>query len=115
LVRWIVHFHLSEKLNISFINLFFFHFVHIDLREDLRGEEQVADITDDTTGIPHGIARQNISMYVNETGGDPELKQTVFSGQVLDREVNYYFKTEKPMKKGETIELLISYLHTYDE
>ena len=115
LSRWIVHFLLSEKLNISFVNLFFFHFVHIDLREDLRGEEQVADITDDTTGVPHGIARQNISMYVNETGGDPGLKQTVFSGQVLDREVNYYFKTEKPMEKGETIELLISYLHTYDE
>jgi len=86
-----------------------------DVREDLKGDEQVADVTDDTTGMPHHIATQNISMYVNETGGDPELKQTVFSGQVLDREVNYYFKTEEPMKKGETIELLISYFGTYDE
>ena len=75
----------------------------------------MSDITDDTTGTPHEIARQNISMYVNETGGDPKLKQTVFSGQVSNRQVNYYFKTEKPMKKGETIELLISYLNTYNE
>ena len=86
-----------------------------DVREDLKGDEQVADVTDDTTGMPHHVAKQNISMYVNETGGDPELKQTVFSGQPLDREVNYYFKTEKSMKKGETIELLISYFNTYDE
>ena len=83
--------------------------------EDLNGHEQVADVTDDTTGMPHYVAKQNVSMYVNETGGDPELKQTVWSGQVFDREVNYYFETEKPMKKGETIELLISYFGTYDE
>lgn len=83
--------------------------------EDLNGHEQVADVTDDTTGMPHDITKQNICMYVNETGGDPELKQTVWSDQVLDREVNYYFKTDKPMKKGDTIELLISYFGTYDE
>jgi hypothetical protein len=86
-----------------------------DVVEDLNGHEQVADVTDDTTGMPHCVAKQNISMYVNETGGDPDLKQTVWSGQVFDREVNYFFKTEKPMEKGETIELLISYFGTYDE
>lgn len=86
-----------------------------DVIEDLNWHDQVADVTDDTTGMPHYITKQNVSMYVNETGGDPELKQTVWSGQVLDREVNYYFKTETPMKKGETIELLISYFGTYDE
>ena len=86
-----------------------------DVCEDLNGHEQVADVTDDTTGMPHRIAKQNVSMYVNETGGDLALKQTVWSGQVCDREVNYYFKTEKAMKKGETIELLISYFGTYDE
>ena len=86
-----------------------------DVIENLNGHEQVADVTDDSTGMPHDVTKQNIAMYVNETGGDPGLKQTVWSGQVLDREVNYYFQTEKPMKKGETIELLISYFGTYDE
>ena len=86
-----------------------------DIVEDLNGNDQVADVTDDTTGMPHQITTQNICMYVNETGGDPKLKQTVWSGQVADREVNYYFKTDVPMKKGETIELLISYFDTYDE
>ena len=86
-----------------------------DIVEDLNGEEQVADVTDDSTGMPHHVAKQNISMYVNETGGNPELKQTVWSKQVLDREVNYFFKTEKAMKKGETIEVLISYFGTYNE
>ena len=86
-----------------------------DVIENLNGHEQVADVTDDSTGMPHDVTKQNIAMYVNETGGDPGLEQTVWSGQVLDREVNYYFQTEKPMKKGETIELLISYFGTYDE
>ncbi len=86
-----------------------------EIVEDLNGIDQVADVTDDTTGMPHAVTEQNVPMYVNETGGDPTLKQTVWSGQVHDREVNYYFQTETPMKKGETIELLISYFKTYDE
>lgn len=86
-----------------------------DVEEDLNGRNQVADVTDDTTGMPHHVTTQNICMYVNETGGDPTLKQTIWSGQFCDREVNYYFKTETPMKKGETIELLISYFETYEE
>ena len=86
-----------------------------DIVEDLNGSDQVADVTDDATGMPHEVTKQNVAMYVNETGGDPALKQTVWSGQVNEREVNYFFQTETSMEKGATIELLISYFATYDE
>lgn len=86
-----------------------------DIVEDLKGGGQVADVTDDATGMPHDVTKQNVAMYVNETGGDAALKQTVWSGQVNEREVNYFFKTETSMKRGETIELLISYFATYEE
>lgn len=35
------------------------------------------DITDDTTGQVHELARQYSSIYVNETGHSPDLHENV--------------------------------------
>jgi hypothetical protein len=83
-----------------------------DVREEFGWNRlkapQALDITDDLTGMPHDVATKNIAMYVNETGGDPNLKQTVWSGQVQEREVNYYFRHDDRMEKGKRLELLVS-------
>ena len=86
-----------------------------EVREHLRGKNQTTDITDDLTGMPHDIAKINIAMYVNETGGDEELKQTVHARDVDDREIHYDFFTDTSIKKGEQIELLIHYKDTYTD
>ena len=39
---------------------------------------QIIDITDDTTGSPHDIAKRNIPMYINEVGSDRNRKRNVF-------------------------------------
>lgn len=81
------------------------------------GRKKVADITGEFTGVPHKAARSNISMYVNETGGDKALKQTVWANDYGDEGIHYLFNTKNigEMKKGDTIELLISYNESYDE
>jgi hypothetical protein len=83
----------------------------------VRKRKKVADITDDLTGTPHKIARSNIAMYINETGGTKELKQTVWANDLGDDGIHYLFHTQEigEMKKGDTIELLISYSASYDD
>mmetsp|Transcript_27065 Transcript_27065/g.50707 ORF Transcript_27065/g.50707 Transcript_27065/m.50707 type:complete len:110 (+) Transcript_27065:1651-1980(+) len=67
--------------------------------------------------MPHSVAKANISMYVNETGGVEELKQTVWTDPDQKKDVNYYFHTKQSgrMKKGDQLELLVAYLDTYSE
>jgi hypothetical protein len=83
--------------------------------EKLCGQSQIIDITDDLTGEPHEIAKQNIPMYVNEIGHNKTLKHTVHSRDLCDRVVEYYLKIEEPMKKGETIEVFVNYFDLYEE
>jgi hypothetical protein len=85
--------------------------------DSVRRRKQVADITDDLTGFPHQIARANVAMYINETGGHRDLKQTVWAlDQGIDG-IHYLFHTKNigEMKKGDVIELLICYSDSYDD
>ncbi|KAG7349165.1 hypothetical protein IV203_011762 [Nitzschia inconspicua] len=83
----------------------------------IRNRKKVADITEDITGSPHGIARSNVAMYINETGGDRNLKQSVWANDFGVDGIHYLFHTKNigEMKKGDTIELLISYSESYDD
>lgn len=36
--------------------------------EEMIGQNQACDITDDTTGKPHASARKEVPMYINEVG-----------------------------------------------
>eukprot|EP00980_Cylindrotheca_fusiformis_P020053 scaffold7139_cov115-Cylindrotheca_fusiformis.AAC.3 len=85
------------------------------VNEKLHGREQVIDITDDMTGDPHTYACGNIPMYVNEVGHDRSLRQTVHALLDDDRTVQYFIAIEEPMKKGDTIELLVAYDDTYEK
>lgn len=85
------------------------------MSEKLCGKSQIIDITDDLTGEPHEIAKQNIPMYVNEIGHNKTLKHTVHSRDLCDRVVEYYLKIEEPMKKGETIEVFVNYFDLYEK
>lgn len=78
---------------------------------------EVADITDDLTGTPHEVARANVAMYINETGGHRHLKQSVWAKDLGDEGIHYLFHTKKigAMKKGDIIELLICYNTSYDD
>lgn len=84
------------------------------VHEDILGRDQILDFTDDLTGEPHDVARENIPMYVNEVGYSPDLKQTVFAAQPDDRNVHYYVSVEEPMKRGDKIELLVNYASIYE-
>eukprot|EP00529_Nitzschia_sp_RCC80_P002486 CAMPEP_0113495608 /NCGR_PEP_ID=MMETSP0014_2-20120614/29697_1 /TAXON_ID=2857 /ORGANISM="Nitzschia sp." /LENGTH=2073 /DNA_ID=CAMNT_0000389511 /DNA_START=205 /DNA_END=6426 /DNA_ORIENTATION=- /assembly_acc=CAM_ASM_000159 len=79
-----------------------------------EGDIQVVDITDDSTGMPHGIAQSNIPMHVNETGGDETLVENIFPGQKNGCDVHYYFKSSVPISPGQTIELLVNYQDEYE-
>lgn len=80
------------------------------------GRVEVADITDDFTGMPHSVARENIAMYINETAGDLKLQQTVIAwDHKKTGRIHYYLDVSKAMKKEEEIELLVSYDDHYDE
>lgn len=82
--------------------------------EQIRGSNQTIDITDDATGEPHRNACQQIPMYVNEVGYSRDLKQNVFSREAEDRVVRYYFYVDKPMAKGDTVELLSHYDNMFE-
>jgi hypothetical protein len=94
----------------------------------------VVDFTDDTTGAPHDIARSHVSMYVNEVGHNSNLVENVevrcqcrspFNIRMCQnrfkrficpkalsqtpRSVTYYIHINKPLVKGETLELLTNY------
>jgi hypothetical protein len=45
--------------------------------EDGKKRKMMIDITDDTTGQVHELARQYSSIYVNETGHSPDLHENV--------------------------------------
>lgn len=85
-----------------------------DVKEQLTGEDQVVDFTDDKTGSPHQAARANTTMYVNECGHDINLVENVCSLETC-RSVSYYIYIDRPMEAGETRELLINYGEKYEE
>jgi hypothetical protein len=94
-----------------------YHFEFDEIVDVVRHRKQVADITDDLTGFPHQIARSNVAMYINETGGRTDLKQTVWAVDQGNDGIHYLFHTKNigKMKKGDAIELLICYSSSYDE
>lgn len=75
---------------------------------------QCIDITEESTGKPHDVARKEIPMYVNEVGYNPALNQNVFCGEQDDRVVKYFFRLQQPMKSGSRIELLTNYRDGYE-
>lgn len=85
-----------------------------DVKEKLNGEKQVVDFTDDSTGSPHDTARANVAMYVNEVGHDTDLVENIVALETC-RSVSYYIYIDRPMKSGETRELLINYREGYEE
>ena len=85
-----------------------------DVPEEILGVEQVIDITDDCTGEPHEVARKNIPMYVNEVGHNKKLNETICAFNENDRVIKYYLKIDKPLKKGEEIELFVNYKKGYE-
>jgi len=84
-----------------------------DVSEELNGCHQVVDFTDDTTGAPHIVAKSNVAMYVNEVGHNIDLVENVCSLE-KPRSVYYYASIGTPMKKGETVELLVNYKEGYE-
>ena len=72
-----------------------------------------SDFTSDLTGEPHDKARRNIAMYVNEVGHNKDAIENVVSRDNT-RTVSYYLLQEKPLKKGDTIELLTDYKSMYE-
>jgi hypothetical protein len=83
------------------------------VEETIHDHEQTVDITDDGTGEPHEIARQNIPMYVNEAGHGSELHENVVARHDV-RTVFYYLYVKAPMHVGDTVELLVDYGDTYE-
>jgi len=86
-----------------------------DVTEELNGHPQVVDFTDDTTGAPHDVAKSHMSMYVNEVGHNMELVENVTACMPSSRAVAYYIHIDKPMAKGETVELLVNYKEHYEQ
>eukprot|EP00978_Attheya_sp_CCMP212_P016092 scaffold41913_cov54-Attheya_sp.AAC.5 len=84
------------------------------VEETIHDHEQTVDITDDGTGEPHEIARQNIPMYVNEAGHGSELHENVVARHDV-RTVFYYLYVKAPMHVGDTVELLVDYGDTYED
>lgn len=79
------------------------------------GRIQIADITDDKTGMPHSVARANIAMYINETAGDPTLNRTVQPWNHEETGQLFYYFDSAELKRGQEIELLVSYEDHYDD
>jgi hypothetical protein len=82
--------------------------------EKLDQSLQLVDITDDITGKPHKLATVEIPMYVNEVGHNADLAQNVFIREEGDRIVKYFFQSDKPLKKGDFVELLTNYRDAYE-
>lgn len=78
------------------------------MSEELNGHKQVVDFTDDTSGEPHSIAKSHVAMYVNEVGHDESLVENVCPLET-PRSVSYYIFIDRPMTKGEEVELLVNY------
>jgi len=54
-------------------------------------------------------------MYINEVGHDEKFCQNILAREKDDRIVHYYLYLQKPIKKGETVELLTNYGDHYEE
>jgi len=79
---------------------------------------QIVDITSDTTGDTHKVAKDHLPMYVNEVTGYNEnckLQQNVVAREKDDRIVHYYLYLQGSIQKGETIELLTNYGAQYED
>lgn len=75
------------------------------------------DITDDTTGKVHSLAREHTPPYVNEVGHNKKLHSNVLIRDKNDRAVYYYvgIDEEHAMKKGDTVELFVNYGDHYEQ
>lgn len=84
-----------------------------DASDNFKKPPHVIDVTDDSTGEPHDNAKSNVCLYMNEIGHSKDLHQNV---EAMEREgnVHYYLKVFKPMRKGDSIELLVDYLEGYE-
>lgn len=83
-----------------------------------RTHQQAVDITDDSTGMIHALAKHSTLVYVNETGGAPYLTPNIFSRQEDSpdgRNIHYRFESQAPINKGQMVELLINYQGHYEE
>lgn len=76
-------------------------------------DPHIIDVTDDSSGDPHIVAKSNICLYVNEIGHSKDLHQNVVAKE-LESSVHYYLKVFKPLRKGESTELLVDYLEGYE-
>ena len=78
---------------------------------------QMIDITDDTTGEVHSLARQHTPPYVNEVGHNSKLHRNVLIRDKNDRSVYYYvgIDEEHALTKGDTVELLVDYGNHYEQ
>jgi hypothetical protein len=78
---------------------------------ELREENQVIDITDDLTGMPHADARGRIHMYINESGHMDAYEQNVESTQSDDgNRILYRFVAGRELTENEQVELFVNYL-----
>mmetsp|Transcript_46730 Transcript_46730/g.69110 ORF Transcript_46730/g.69110 Transcript_46730/m.69110 type:complete len:698 (+) Transcript_46730:212-2305(+) len=84
------------------------------LSEENGKHKQVVDLTDDATGELHSEAKLNVCLYVNEVRHSEGLKTNVLSQEINGRSIHYHLCIGKPMKKGETIELLVDCLDGFE-
>lgn len=78
-----------------------------------KDDPLVIDITSDCTGEPHHRAKENMPMYVNETGHDTSLTQNVDALEDSSS-LSYYITVSEPMQRNETRELLVNYGQAYE-
>mmetsp|Transcript_32065 Transcript_32065/g.78101 ORF Transcript_32065/g.78101 Transcript_32065/m.78101 type:complete len:819 (-) Transcript_32065:233-2689(-) len=84
------------------------------IKDEPVSEDQVLDITDDLTGLPHAEARKKIYMYINECGHSKQYGQNTESRPSKDgHSINYSFIT-RSMTKNEQVELLVDWTETYE-
>jgi len=87
-----------------------------EVASKFRGRTQVIDITDDTTGECHAIAKKNMLMYVNEVGHLSDKEQNVhIKSDENDNAILYYFHAKTPMLYSESVELFTDYFTAYEQ
>ena len=87
----------DRKINLHFD---FKNFIHnyepsewsYEVPEKMLGHRQIVDITDDTTGEVHSIAKKHTPIYVNEVGNNPDLHSNTLIREKNDRSIYYYGK-----------------------
>ena len=78
-------------------------------------QDQICDITDDTTGKPHSNAKQEIPMYVNEVGNSGSKENVLIRSADDSHTVEYYVRLMESTKPGQTVELLTNYGTPYED